>query len=524
VTARLAGSADLTGKAFGVAHLAVSGQLSGSGGVYALILAGCAQERFTPPKAQAVAVRVCPGARPAVRIGPSGWAANLGIALDGPASIGGVRLDGAAGSLALHGGGRALLAGNLVLDRARVADGSPSPRFQPLLLDGRAAIASGEARGQIIASTPSGRRLGALAFRQALAGGGAATVVADGLVFAPGGFQPGDLTPLAAGLRQVRGDVRFSGRATWKGLGDGLVSSGRLVLDGLDLSTPLGPAKGARGDIAFTSLAPARTEPDQKLTIASIGAVVPVTELAVRFSLSPKALAVSGAQASVAHGIVTLGSTEIPFGAGGGPIQATVGLEHVNIGEIIAATSLAQQVKLQAVVNGAIPLTFAASGLTIHDGHLEAIKPGRLSIARTALGAPAPGAPAPAAVPASGQSQLAQDFAYQALEDLAFDELSARLDTRAGDRLGVLFHIRGRHDPATPVRARLPLLDVLRGKAFAKPLPLPSGTPINLTLDTSLNFGELVRQLRDEWRAMTAGSRAVQGPKASLPAMRMEKP
>jgi hypothetical protein len=88
----------------------------------------------------------------------------------------------------------------------------------------------------------------------------------------------------------------------------------------------------------------------------------------------------------------------------------------------------------------------------------------------------------------------------------------------------VLFHIRGRHDPAKPVKARLPLLDVLRGKAFAKPLPLPSGTPINLTLDTSLNFGELVRQLQDEWRAMTAGSHPVQAPKASLPAQKTEKP
>jgi hypothetical protein len=32
----------------------------------------------------------------------------------------------------------------------------------------------------------------------------------------------------------------------------------------------------------------------------------------------------------------------------------------------------------------------------------------------------------------------------------------------------------------------------LQGRAFDKPLPLPKGTPIDLTLDTSLNLDELL--------------------------------
>jgi hypothetical protein len=34
---------------------------------------------------------------------------------------------------------------------------------------------------------------------------------------------------------------------------------------------------------------------------------------------------------------------------------------------------------------------------------------------------------------------------------------------------------------------------LIRGRAFNKPIPLPKGTPIELTLDTSLNFDELMR-------------------------------
>src|SRR6185437_10707201 len=87
-----------------------------------------------------------------------------------------------------------------------------------------------------------------------------------------------------------------------------------------------------------------------------------------------------------------------------------------------------------------------------------------------------------------------------AMENLAFDSLDASMDSIANDRLRILFHIKGRHDPPKPVRAQISLADLLAGKAFSRPLPLPSGTKINLTLDSSLNFGELVRNLEKAWR------------------------
>ena len=85
-----------------------------------------------------------------------------------------------------------------------------------------------------------------------------------------------------------------------------------------------------------------------------------------------------------------------------------------------------------------------------------------------------------------------QDFAYQALENLAFDELEAKVDSRPEGRLGVIFHLKGRNDPPVGQKARISVVDLARGTAFDKPIPLPKGTPVDLTLDTSLNFDDLM--------------------------------
>ena len=92
-----------------------------------------------------------------------------------------------------------------------------------------------------------------------------------------------------------------------------------------------------------------------------------------------------------------------------------------------------------------------------------------------------------------------QDFAYQALENLAVDSMTADIDSVDNGRLRIVFHIKGRSDPPKPQEARVGLFDLLRGTAFDKPVPLPSGTPIDLTLETSLNFDELLKSYQAAW-------------------------
>ena len=101
-----------------------------------------------------------------------------------------------------------------------------------------------------------------------------------------------------------------------------------------------------------------------------------------------------------------------------------------------------------------------------------------------------------------------QDFAYQALENLAFDQLDGTVNSQPMGRLGLLLHLKGRNDPAQAAETRVGVVDLLRGRAFDKPLPLPKGTPIDLTLDTSLNLDELLNSYFNRLRTSPAADEA----------------
>ena len=143
--------------------------------------------------------------------------------------------------------------------------------------------------------------------------------------------------------------------------------------------------------------------------------------------------------------------------------------------------------------------------VAVGKSQLHAIQPGRVSIAREALsgvqaatGIETPVAPVPAPT-ADAPVNAIQDFAYQAMENLRFDTLEAGVDSVDG-RLGVRFHIKGEHDPKVAEVARVGLLDLLSGKAFQKRIPLPAKTPVDLTLDTSINFDELLAAWKRRWQ------------------------
>jgi hypothetical protein len=78
------------------------------------------------------------------------------------------------------------------------------------------------------------------------------------------------------------------------------------------------------------------------------------------------------------------------------------------------------------------------------------------------------------------------------MENLAFSALSAGVDSRDDGRLAVLFHIVGKHDPPQHQEIRLSLVDLLQKKFLGRKLPLPSGTGVDLTLDTTLNLDDLL--------------------------------
>jgi hypothetical protein len=173
--------------------------------------------------------------------------------------------------------------------------------------------------------------------------------------------------------------------------------------------------------------------------------------------------------------------------APGATSRGTLRLQNINLQTLVEAAGLIDRMTVQARIDGTVPFTIGPDGVRFADGRVAANAPGRLSIKREALTTSVG-----TGVDAQAPPNAVQDFAYQALEHLAFERLEGVVNSQPMGRLGVLLHLVGQNDPPQAAEARVGVIDLLRGRAFDKPLPLPKGTPIDLTLDTSVNLDELL--------------------------------
>ncbi|PZQ55171.1 MAG: C4-dicarboxylate ABC transporter, partial [Phenylobacterium zucineum] len=248
------------------------------------------------------------------------------------------------------------------------------------------------------------------------------------------------------------------------------------------------------------SLAPLKALPGQSLSVASIDTLVPVTNLEASFGVEGNVLTIAGGQAEVGGGKVRVETLEIPL-APDTPSRGVLVLEGVQLHDLVEASPFGDKVEFDAKVSGRLPFEANGTKIRISGGELKAIQPGRISIDRSALtGVQADGAiAAPTDVP--DPNSTFTDFAYQAMENLAFDKLEATIESRRDGRMGVLFHIVGRHDPPQKQRIRLTLMDLIQRRFLGKPLPLPSGTGVNLTLDTSVNLDDLLADYAEYQKA-----------------------
>jgi hypothetical protein len=440
---------------------------------------------------------LCPAQVPLITADGGGWRAagryTDASALVAPADIG---VAAAAGRFDLTGGAEGVRSGAVDLLDAKVADNAALPRFLAQRARGRLDAAGQVWRGRFVVATPGGHDLALVTLEHSVAtGAGHVDVDAHALMFTKQGLQPASLSPLAGFAREAEGPVDFRGRFDWTA--SATTSSGVVTTTGLTLKSPLGVVQTVRSKITLTSLAPLLTAPGQSLTIERVDAVTPLDSVATTFEVVASAVKLSAASAKVAKGQVRLEPMDVPFGRHA-TLRGALVLDHVDLGELIAASSLADSVKVDAVVDGRLPFEVGPNGFHFLEGRISAVKPGRISIARAAITGvqTASGAPAGLGQP----SNAVQDFAYQALENLAFEQMDAAVQSRPNGRLGVVFHIRGRHDPPKRQKADLKLTDLLNGSAFKHPIPLPSDVPIDLNLDTSLNFDELLAAFRDIWK------------------------
>jgi hypothetical protein len=378
------------------------------------------------------------------------------------------------------------------VDGAAATDAAPERRFNPIFAKGGLTLSGGLWTGSFQGTTPTGTALGEIRLRHVVATGkGQADIDASKLAFAKGGLQPADLSPLAAFATDAQGPASFTGVFAWDA--KGATSRGRLVARDIDFTSPIGFVATLDGAVDFDSLAPLTTAPGQTLKVVKIDSIVPLTGVESVFQLGAETLKVSKATFEAAKGRISIEPIDVPLGLDK-PMSGVIVIQHLDLGEVIAASSLAEKVKVEAVVDGRLPFTFGPEGLRFHEGKITAIQPGRVELSRAALtsvaASPADAPGAPPVQPA--QINAIQDFAYQAMENLAFDQLEAGVNSTDKGRLGILFHIKGQHDPKVAEKARVGILDLIRGRAFDKRIALPAKTPVDLTLDTSLNFDELL--------------------------------
>jgi hypothetical protein len=479
-----------------------AGQLRVAGGAASFQAGRCAQVDvgrvdLETNDVEAVKAQVCQGAAPLLTMFDGGWRlrgqARAGSArvpfLEAQVSDGTGRLDFSGEAAGLRGTASAVT--------ASVADAAATTRFNPIRVAGQAALEAKISRGTFTAADPAGRRLGAAEFQNDGASGrGGMTLDIGELAIAEGELQPAALSPIAAMIGSpARGSGRFTGAFDWTP--DGVTSHGELDIERLDFQSPAGAVTGLAGRIDFTNLAPLATAPGQVLKAERIAAAVPLAQPQATFAIQDQLLKVTGGEAAVGGGRLRLEAFDLPLQPN--PTWNGVLLvDGVQVKELIANSPFGDRMALEAKVTGRLPFEVSPRGLHIAKGELHAVEPGKLSIRRDALGpvaaagevAPAaPGAP-PATAPEAPNAFT--DFAYQAMENLSFNELSAQVDSLPAGRLGVLFHIKGEHTPPQHQEIRVSAAKLLDRSFLDKPLPLPSGVKVDLTLDTTLNLDQLL--------------------------------
>jgi hypothetical protein len=486
----------------------LKGQAHFAGDTFTYRLAGC-----TPMTARTWAMgdppisdlkfEVCPTDQPLVLAAGGAWHASARVER-GQAAI--KVAEATAENLAarFEGGGRGGFdEAQVRITAGRLVDAAKDKRFNPVTATGAVDLARGQWTGGVDVATPGGHALGKITLRHDVASGkGQALIDASKLAFAKGGLQPAELSPMAQFARESEGPAAFTGRFAWAG--ETMVSDGKVSTSGLNFKSPLGFVATLKGQVAFNSLAPLTSAPNQTLEVDHVDAIVPIQSATAAFTLGAEALHVQSTVFEAAKGRISIEPIDVPLD-GKGVLKGVINIEHLDLGELVAGSSMADKIKADAIVDGRLPFELGPAGLRFLEGKVYATQPGRLSIAREALGdvsASSGGVDPndPLTVAKAAPVNAIQDFAYQAMENLHFETLEARVSSTDKGQLGILFHIKGEHDPKVAEKASIGLMELIRGTAFQRRIPLPAKTPVDLTLDSSLNFDELLAGWKRAWQ------------------------
>lgn len=478
--------------------LRTSGALVSRGGTVTYAARGCdplkaAEIELGDTDVHALDAMLCPGGGPLLTLNRSGWSAQGKLdaaSLQAPSLQ--VKVAGLTGAFDVGSGAAGSLAARFQLADAEVTDTAPQTRFRRVRAKGEGALANERLTGLFDIAAGSGEDLGAARLDADLASGAGRVSLDTGpLFFAQDGLQPGAISPLAAPLGgPVVGQVRFEGGFKWAGKTSS--SDGLLRISDLNFKSGAGAVSGLSGDLTFVSLDPVRTAPGQVLTVAKIETLAVLTDVRADFQLDGDQVKIASADVATGGGRLRLDPTTARLDTGA--ISGVVNVDGVQLKDVVERSPFADHVAVDAKVSGRLPFSVRNEAISITNGRLEAIQPGRISISRDVLsGVKAEGgAAANPEAPVEAQTNTVTEFAFQALEHLSFESLSAEVNSLPAGRLGVLFKIKGEHAPPTEQVLRVGVMDLVRGDILNRKLPLPSHTKVDLTLDTSVNLDQIL--------------------------------
>lgn len=440
---------------------------------------------------EAIDGHLCPMGAPMLTLADGGWQLRgRAEGLDASVPFLEARVTEGAGLVDFGGAGESLH-GRADITTARIDDTAKDRRFAALTASGDATLREGAWLAVFDIADRAGHGLGQARLRQAADGTGGLSLDTGLLTFAPEGLQPAQLSPLAAAVGSpASGQARFVGEVAWTR--DVSTSNGVLEVLSLDFLSPAGAVAGMSGRVVFTSLVPLTAAPGQALKAERVDTLVPLTGAEVSFGIADDVLKVDGAGFELGGGKLRLEAIEIPF-APGATWKGVVAFDGVQIADLVETSPFGDRMDMTAKLTGRVPFEVTPQGVRIAGGTLRAIEPGRLSIRREALTVVRSGGgevtEAPPAAPTVVDPYT--DFVYQALEHLTFTELDAKVDSQVDGRLGVRFHIKGEHAPPKSQAIKLTLRELFTQK-IQRTLPLPKGTKVDLTLDTSVNLDQLL--------------------------------
>ncbi|WP_332624966.1 YdbH domain-containing protein [Brevundimonas sp.] len=327
------------------------------------------------------------------------------------------------------------------------------------------------------------------------------------LTFAADGLQPAAISPLLKDyMVNASGDaIGMKGEVLWSA--KSVTSQGQITIGngqaddtqsaGLSFDTPMGRLVGLRGTVQVTDLLKLETASDQMLSADRLDSVMPITDLKLTMGLGEGALNISQASLKLDAGGVSVRDVVVPLN-GVDPVHGLIQVDNLQVNDLLIAASLGEKAKLDARLNGQIRFDYQRQrGWQFHSVDLRA-QGGHLSVQPEVLtGMSAEGGDVHTATGPDIEipPNAVQGFAYQALENLAINDLSADVYTLPEGRLAVNFRIQGYHAPPQKQELRISIMDLFNGKLMERKLPLPSGAPVILNLRTDWNANELATDI-----------------------------